>query len=196
VFVGEVLPFEAVHRKTPSPDLKVAAHRPEKLIMRKNLHLIRLFSLLAVSFWVLLFGVTDAAASHYDLVDVELIAPEAQAKLIESGILDTKALLDVVVTSEGREAIAKVSGLQRDEVDDLAQVLEFMQIVGIGPKAARLLIAAGTPSVAALAKSTPNELLERLTTANLALQITGVDPDMAVVVDWIDKAGHASVALQ
>lgn len=165
--------------------------------MSKAVKVLSLFVALLLSYGVLaVLDASDAQASRYDLVDVELVAPEAQSKIIESGITDTMALLEAVVTAEGRAELATLTGLPEEDVNRLARTLEFMQIKGIGPKAALLLLESGVGSVEVLAKMHPNELLEKVTETNLTQQITGVDPDMAVVEDWIDKAANASIVLQ
>ena len=138
---------------------------------------------------------SGAQASHYDLVDVDLVPAEVRTTLAEVGVIDTKQLLERMVSVEGRADFALLSGSDEESVMLLARTLELMQVVGIGPKAARLLMAAGVVSVSDLAGRSAGELLPLLVSANAAKQITGVDPDEAVVVDWIERAGKASVIL-
>jgi hypothetical protein len=63
-----------------------------------------------------------------------------------------------------------------------------MQIIGVGPKAATLLQLADVKNAKALSEAVPAELLEILQRVNREHAITGVQPDLAVVRDWIEKS--------
>ena len=131
---------------------------------------------------------TNAFASHYDIADIELLPSAIQTKLIADGMETTEDLLGRLMTASDRKAFAQKYGVSDKDTNALAHKLELMQIIGVGPKAAELLTLAGVKSVKGLASADPNELLEALLAANRAHAITGVQPDMTVVKDWIEKA--------
>lgn len=135
-----------------------------------------------------LFISSNAFASHYDLADIELVASAAQDKMIADGIESTKDLLNKLLTAADRKAFAAKYELDAKTVDKLAHKVELMQITGVGPKAADLLMIAGVKNVKGLAVADANTLLASLLDANRQYAITGVQPDMTVVKDWIDRA--------
>ncbi len=140
---------------------------------------------LAASF---LFVSANAFASHYDIADVKLLPDAVQAKLIADGLETTEDLLARMLTASDRKAFAQKYGVSAKDTDALAHKLELMQIVGVGPKAAELLILAGVKSASGLAAADASALLDALLVANRQHAITGVQPDMTVVKDWIEKA--------
>ena len=87
-----------------------------------------------------------------------------------------------------RAAFAKQYNLDAANVELIAHKLELMQVVGIGPKAASLLILSDIGNLKALAQATPETLLDVLVRVNRENNITGVQPDLTVVRDWIQKA--------
>ncbi len=141
----------------------------------------------AMAFATLLFSST-AYASHYDIADVEFIEATVQQKLLADGLETTADLLDKLLTASDRKAFSKKYAMDAKAVDALAHKLELMQITGVGPKAADLLILAGVKNVKGLAAADANALLDSLLAANRQHAITGVQPDMTVVKDWIAKA--------
>lgn len=145
---------------------------------------------------VCIFGSATAQASHYDLQDIEIMAPQLREKLLAKQIDDTELLLAELLSGKDREAFAKNYALSPEEVLTLAQKLELMQIPGIGPKAATLLQLAGISGVKSLANSDATQLLTQVQTSNRVHAITGVQPDIEVVSDWIKRAKAAIHLLQ
>lgn len=135
---------------------------------------------------------SSAFASHYDIADVELLPAAVQTKLIADGMETTEDLLGRLLTASDRKAFSQKYGVSDKDTNALAHKLELMQIIGVGPKAAELLTLAGVKNVKGLASADANELLEALLAANRAHSITGVQPDMTVVKDWISKAKKVS----
>lgn len=145
------------------------------------------FLTLPILFMLLLWS-TSAFASHYDIADVDLLPAAVQSKVIADGIDTTEVLLSKLMTPADRKAFATKYAMDPAAVDKLAHKIELMQIIGVGPKAADLLMLAGVKNVKGLAAADPNTLLEALLAANREHAITGVQPDMTVVKDWISKA--------
>ena len=86
--------------------------------------------------------------------------------------------------------------VQTLESERIAKTLELMQIIGVGPKAAKLLQLAGINSLKALTEAVPSELLEVLLRVNREHNITGVQPDLTVVTDWIEKSKKVANHMQ
>lgn len=133
-------------------------------------------------------GSGQAFASHYDLPDVDFIPESAVAKLEQNKIHTTEDLFALLMGKKARAAFAKEYAMTPADVDGLAHKLELMQIVGIGPKAAALLQFSDIKNVKMLADAKADELLEVLQRVNRERNITGVQPDLTVVTDWIQKA--------
>lgn len=131
---------------------------------------------------------TPAYASHYDLADIDLVPGKVVETLAQNKIETTEQLLALLLKKSDRAAFAKQYNLDAANVELIAHKLELMQVVGIGPKAASLLILADIRSLRALARANPDSLLDILTRVNRENNITGVHPDLTVVRDWIQKA--------
>ena len=136
----------------------------------------------------MLAAVPCAYASHYDLEDADFIPSALRKSLIKDKVSNTEDLFALLMSKSGRASFAKKYKVKDADVDFLAHELELMQIRGIGPKAATLLLKSGVENVKALSKSNAGELLETLLRTNRELNITGVQPDLVVVTDWIENA--------
>ncbi len=142
--------------------------------------------LMTVAF-VLMF-VPTAFASHYDILDIDIVPAEVSQKLVADKVSNTEELFAMLIKKADRTAFAQKYGMPEADVEKLAKTLELMQIVGVGPKAATLLQLAGITSLKALTEASPSELLDVLLRVNREHNITGVQPDLTVVRDWIDKS--------
>ena len=138
--------------------------------------------------FLLFVAVPSAMASHYDLVDIDIVPEAVSAKLAQDKIETTEDLFALLMFKKGREEFSKKYGIESKEVEVLAQKLELMQIVGVGPKAAKLLQLAEIDGLKKLTEADPEILLEQLIKINREQAITGVQPDLTVVRDWINKA--------
>lgn len=141
-----------------------------------------------VLFFLLLTIPSAAFASHYDLDDIDIIPAEITQKLAAANVSNTEELFAMLMKKSGRDEFSAKYGMPADEVEKLAKKLELMQIVGVGPKAATLLQLSGIHSLKALTEASPNELLDTLQRVNREQNITGVQPDLTVVRDWIEKS--------
>jgi hypothetical protein len=140
----------------------------------------------------LLLAPSVASASHYRLEDVTFLSPEVQEGATRFGFIDTGELLRNLLTVEQRLALAGSMGVPEAELRQVAKVCELIQIDGVGPKAARLLQAAGVTSVADLAKRDPAALRDLLVAANAREAITQVDPSPEHVQAWVAGAARAA----
>lgn len=136
----------------------------------------------------LFLGIPSAYASHYDLLDIDLVPEAITMQLVNDKINNTEQLFAALMKKADRAAFAKKYNMPAADVEKLAKKLELMQIVGIGPKAAELLQLAGITSLKALTEANETTLLDTLQRVNREKNITGVQPDSAVVHDWIEKS--------
>ncbi len=143
--------------------------------------------LLFVLIWMFCW-VPAAFASHYDLPDIDLLPDSLVAQLAQDKIDNTEELFAHLVKKSERDAFAKKYNMPSADVETLAHKLELMQIVGVGPKAAQLLMLAGINNLNALSQAQPEALLDALLRVNREQAITGVQPDLTVVRDWIGKS--------
>ncbi|MBQ9396002.1 MAG: DUF4332 domain-containing protein [Proteobacteria bacterium] len=144
----------------------------------------------------LFIGVPTAYASHYDLYDIDLVPESVVDQLAAAKISNTEQLLANLMKKSDRDAFAKKYAMSEVDVDKLARKLELMQVVGIGPKAAELLFLAGIKGLQQLSEANDNDLLESLQMVNRVHNITGVQPDLTVVRDWIAKSKRIANHLQ
>ncbi len=144
----------------------------------------------------LFIGVPTAYASHYDLYDIDLVPESVVDQLAAAKISNTEQLLANLMKKSDREAFAKKYAMPEADVDKLARKLELMQVVGIGPKAAELLFLAGIKGLQQLSEANDSDLLENLQMVNRVHNITGVQPDLTVVRDWIAKSKKIANHLQ
>ena len=136
----------------------------------------------------LFLGIPSALASHYDLLDIDLVPEAITIQLVNNKIQNTEQLFAVLMKKSDRAEFAKKYNMPEVDVEVLARKLELMQIVGVGPKAAELLRLAGIKSLKALSEANETELLDTLQRVNREKNITGVQPDQVVVHDWIEKS--------
>ncbi len=164
---------------------------------RTSTQRIRAFVLGASAALLLFFGALGTAmASHYDLQDVELLPEALRDSLIAEGVENTEQLLMILLERQGRIEFVAKSGLDAAAVEKLAQTLELMQINGVGPKAATLLVLSGVNSVAELAQADVDSLLSAVIAINMEHAITGADPDRENIEDWVTRAAQVKYQLR
>ncbi len=147
-------------------------------------------SLLALS----LAAGAPAHASHYFLADIsDAFTPLMVSEFTRFGFETTEDLLRNVDTVDERNSFAQVTGIPASELHDITRMCDFLQIEGVGPKAATLLMAAGVSTVADLAEREPSELTAELVAANAVQHITGVDPDVSIVEAWVFAAAQVPI---
>ncbi len=137
-----------------------------------------------------------AEASHYFLRDLDFLSPVASEAFERFGYDDTEELLHNLVTPESRRAIHDSTGIPHDELVELARICELLQVDGIGPRAARLLLASGVSNVEDLASRHADELLAAVQAENAVGQWTRVDPHLEVVDAWVRGANRVTYIVQ
>ena len=147
----------------------------------------RLVTLAVFCFCVVLTG--PVFASHYLLADVEGdFAPELVDAFERFGCEDTEDALRWILTPDDRRSFASSTGLSPVLLDETAQMLDLMQVRGVGPRAARLLIATGVQSAADLASRDVETLLAEVENVNMLEGLTTVSPSFEHVEAWVDAA--------
>ena len=138
-----------------------------------------------------------ARAGHYDLVDVEELVPAAdRARLARVGITTTKALVEQLAAKKARKKAARRSGISYARLTAWTSFCDLLRIDGVGPTMARLMQAGGVPHLAAMGRQDPDDLLVRVTAANLAHQITALLPGREHLVGWIGQAQKLPVIFE
>jgi predicted flap endonuclease-1-like 5' DNA nuclease len=132
--------------------------------------------------------VAPAQAGHYFLDDIDIIPAPITVELKTLGIDSTEALLLKTLTEKDRQTLDSAVSLSLEEIQQLAQMIELMQIDGVGPKAAKLLRAAGVTSAKSLSAMDPSVLLDQVVAANAKVRYTEVNPDLFIVEDWVRQA--------
>lgn len=132
---------------------------------------------------------SQAFAAHYYLQDVEMFDSYADAFATQS-FVTTRDVLVAVVTPEQRTALSETTGVPVEELAVIARFLGLLQIDGVGPRAARLLQAAGIAGSTDLAARSPAELLALLETTNAGFVYTSAHPSMHHVQGWIYEAAR------
>jgi predicted flap endonuclease-1-like 5' DNA nuclease len=149
----------------------------------------------AVALTVVAVG-RPSAASHYFLADVDFLSPVASEAFERFGYQDTEVLLRNLLTPTARRAVADATGLTEAELVSLAQMCEMLQVRGVGPKAARLLLSSGVQGPVDLATRRADELLAVVQSENAIGRWTQVDPHIEIVEQWIRDAAAAQYIVE
>lgn len=136
-----------------------------------------------------------AHASHYFLQDIsERFTPVMIEEFARFNLQTTEDLLRNIASLEDRNNFADVTGVPLAELTEIARLCDFLQIDGVGPKAAELLMATGVTTVRDLAGRDAATLTAEIEVVNQTARITGVNPEVYHVTGWIE--GAASVPIQ
>ncbi len=103
-----------------------------------------------------------------DLKDFPDVDPEVVRKLHQLGIKNTEQLFPRVLTPADRSELAKQSQLDEAAILELTRLTDLARIKWVGPKFARLLLAAGYDTVEKVAASNGDELYQVLVRTNEA----------------------------
>lgn len=100
------------------------------------------------------------------LKDFPGLAPEIIRRLAQAGISNTAQLFPYVRTPVERAAFARQHRLEGGTVLELARLADMARLKWVGPKFARLLLAAGYGSIEKIAAASGEELYRALMRAN------------------------------
>ncbi len=116
------------------------------------------------------------------------ITVDISAKLKEKGLKDIDLYLEAVKTPKQRKELAKSLGIDEKAVLELANRADLARIKGIGEVFADLLENAGIDTVKELAKRVPENLHAKLVEVNNEKKLSGRQPTLDMVKDWVARA--------
>lgn len=124
----------------------------------------------------------------YRVDELPEIGPELRARMQGVGIRTTGELLEACATPEGRERVAKKTGVPPERLLAWARLADLMRVSGVGRQFAELLDAIGVHTVRELQTRDPDALAEALGSTNNRLRLAGTSPPRSAVNDWIVQA--------
>jgi predicted flap endonuclease-1-like 5' DNA nuclease len=122
------------------------------------------------------------------LVKIEGIGEKYAIKLRMIGISTTDNLLDRGRTPQGREEIAKKSGITKTLILEWVNLADLFRIKGVGEEYSDLLEEAGVDTVVELAQRNPSNLYEAVVEVNKKKKLVRRLPPQAQVSDWVKQA--------
>jgi predicted flap endonuclease-1-like 5' DNA nuclease len=122
------------------------------------------------------------------MAEMRGITVDISAKLKEKGLKDIDLYLEAVKTPKQRKELAKELGIDEKAVLELANRADLARVKGIGKVFADLLENAGVDTVKELAKRIPENLLAKLLEVNKDKTVSGRQPTLDMVQDWVAQA--------
>jgi uncharacterized membrane protein HdeD (DUF308 family)/predicted flap endonuclease-1-like 5' DNA nuclease len=119
---------------------------------------------------------------------IEGIGPEFADTLRANNILTPGDLLQLGATRQGREKLAKATGIPLALLLRWINQADLYRVKGIGEEYAELLEASGVDTVVELAQRNPTNLINRMTSANSERQLVQRLPFVSEVESWVRQA--------
>lgn len=135
-------------------------------------------------------------ASHYPIEVVPFVESGHKAKLSALKIEDTEELLQALLTSDARKAVARKTGIEDAKLGEYSRTCDLLRLRGVGPKMARLLLLSGVAGVAGLRAETAPELIVKLRAANKQHGVSEILPQEETLKDWIHQARALDIILK
>lgn len=134
--------------------------------------------------------IVDRSEEHQHVMDIEGIGPRLASRLNAHGIVTVPQLL-----RSDPERVARVCDMTVEGALALQSQGALMQLAGIGPQYAELLVAAGIKTTRDLAQADAQELAGRLQRAQAGrkVRLQGANVTPARIQRWIDTAGKTPV---
>jgi hypothetical protein len=127
-----------------------------------------------------------AAASNYFLEQITRIASKAEIRSLRRlGIRTTDELAYYGATPAQRRELARQTGLTPGRLAALGAMADLMRLRGIGPDAARVLAAAGCPSLTDLQRADPQALAEAVKRVNDRTRLSQNPPRVENLTAWV-----------
>jgi predicted flap endonuclease-1-like 5' DNA nuclease len=130
----------------------------------------------------------EATPVTYRIQEIEGIGPTYAKKLAQSGITNTKHLLEQCASAKGRRTVAQATGLDESQLLKWANMADLMRISGVGEEYSELLEAAGVDTVKELKQRKAENLAARMEEVNAARQLVRQRPSVKQVTRWIEQA--------
>ena len=122
------------------------------------------------------------------LVAVEGIGEVYAQKLLAAGIATVEALLEVGASPKGRQGLCDKTGIAASLILEWVNRVDLFRIKGVGEEYSDLLEVAGVDTVPELAQRNPENLYQKLVTANEEKKRVRKLPTQAQVGDWVEQA--------
>jgi predicted flap endonuclease-1-like 5' DNA nuclease len=116
------------------------------------------------------------------------ITTDLASQLKERGLKDSEQFLAAVKTPKQRAELAKALAADEKAILELANRADLARIKGIGEVFADLLEQGGVDTVKELARRVPENLHATLIELNQAKKISGRQPTLDMVKDWVAQA--------
>jgi uncharacterized membrane protein len=123
-----------------------------------------------------------------ELEYIEGVGKVYSQKLKDAGIVNASDLLLKGCDPQGREAIAKTTGISAKLILRWVNMADLFRVIGIGQEYAELLNAVGVDSVPGLAQGDPADLLAKMKTANEQKKLVRRPPVLSQVESWVKQA--------
>ena len=127
--------------------------------------------------------------------DLEGLGPGFAIQLKKAGIRTTEKLLETAKSLKGRQMLVEKTGIERDELLRVANLIDRMRIKGVGQDYAELLEAAGVSTIKELRYRNPARLAEAMAKANAERKLVRVLPSEHTVKRWISDAKKLDVMI-
>ena len=112
----------------------------------------------------------------------------AATRLRKAGIRTAEGLLERLNSPERVQALSQKTGIDRQELMDMATSVDLMRLEGMGGRYSALLRAAGIRSLDDLASCSAPDALQALAAANHEHRIVRRLPSSVTVNAWIQAA--------
>jgi len=154
-------------------------------------------SLLLLSLGMTLLWTGLAHASNYDLEEIPVLIPAADAaKLRATGVTTTFTLLEKGADPKGRRALAAATKIPQKTLDAWVRLADLMRIKGVGPDVARLLTAVGVLTVVDLQKADAHKTADAIQKVASAQKLSENPPSAEHLAAWIGQAKNLPIVLR
>lgn len=127
---------------------------------------------------------------------IEGIGQKYATKLKMVGISTTDKLLERGRTPQGREGIAKKSGISKTLILEWVNLADLFRIKGVGEEYSDLLEEAGVDTVVELAQRNPENLYKSVVDVNQKKNLVRKLPTQGQVQDWVKQANKLPRVLE
>ena len=117
-------------------------------------------------------------------------------KLKAEGLKDSDQFLEAASTPAGRKELAAKCGVETKAILQLANRADLARVNGVAGAFGDLLEVAGVDTVKELAMRRPDNLHAKMVETNAEQKISGRNPTIANVEDWVAQAKELPRGLQ
>lgn len=126
--------------------------------------------------------------SYHSISDVVGHDSDASERLWTIRVRTSEKLLDRAKSPQGRDWLARTSGISENTLLDYANIADLMRVKGIGREHAMLLRAVGVPTLRELRQRNARNLHAEIVKANFVQGYVKFLPSRSLVQRWIERA--------